>query len=116
MAEPVLIPGMRRRFLKFDATTMALKICPYLDRGDREGATAIWLTWRASAERILDRREIEPSVRAALLRAASQEVRREITLIRGSAQLGPVPSDKRPASAAPSAAVIQFRRQSGGAA
>lgn len=115
MAETVLLPGMRRRFLKFDATTMALKICPLLDRGDRASAVAVWNEWRARANRALDRHGISPAARAALLRAASDEVRREIVQIRGSAQIGPVAPDQRPARARPSAAVLQFRKAGGAA-
>ncbi|RID91614.1 hypothetical protein D2N39_13030 [Gemmobacter lutimaris] len=115
MAETVLLPGMRRRFLKFDARTMALKICPLLDRGDRAGAVAVWDEARARAHRALDRHGVSPAARAALIRALSTEIRDEIIRERGCAALGPVAPDQRPAPTRPSAAVLQFRKAGGAA-
>lgn len=107
------MPGMRRRFIRIDPTSIALRIIPCLDRGDRAGAVAVWEEARARAQRALDRHNTSPAARAALIRALSAEIRDEIIRERGSASLGPVAPDQRPAPARPSADVLQFRRVGG---
>lgn len=116
MADITILPGMRRRLLRFDPVSLALDIAPKLDAGDRAAATKIWLDWRQRALAVLNRKAISPDVRAALIRQASDEVRQAIVKLRGSAALGPVPADQRPANARPSASVIAFPRRAGGAA
>lgn len=114
--EITALPGMRRRFLRMDAASIALQLVPLLDRGDREAATTFWFEWRERADRALERKGIGPAVRLALIRSASDEIRREIIAIRGVAALGPVDPAKRPIPARPTAQVVPFRQRVGGAA
>jgi hypothetical protein len=75
----------------------------------------VWDEARARALRALDRHGVSPAARAALIRALSTEIRDEIIRERGSAALGPVAPDQRPAPTRPSAAVLQFRKAGGAA-
>lgn len=114
MGDFIVLPGVRRRLLRFDPTTMALRLAPKLDDGDRQGAMAIWADWRAKAIKTLNAKKITPAARDALIKQATAEVRSEIVAIRGSAKFGIVPADQRPATARPAASIIQFPRRIGG--